>query len=541
MIRTQSQSPCFWHPAGESVRAVSLLAGNGRGLRAFLFCGLMLAFGFNVCGSDEVDAGFLFSRHQLTLEAGERTEALGPLCYQQETESEKTLAFPPIFSHVVRPDTDSEEYDFFYPLLSFDRYGREYRWHLGQLLNFTGGENQGDVERHQFNIFPIYMQQRSTDTNLNYTALFPIYGHLKNRVFRSESEFALWPLYVKTVRRPSASSVPLDPGANLRRQFLDARRGDVTTYNYVYPFFHLRYGDGMKGWQLWPLLGHEHKKITTKTNVWGDLETTPGYDKRFVLWPFYFDQHREIGTTNAEDQLVVLPFFNRLRSPMRDSTSYLTPIGLTITDDRIRKYHEVGAPWPLIVFTRGEGKTANRVWPFFSLVHTDTPESRLDSNFYLWPLYKFKGIHSPPLDYGRTRILLFLASHTFAKSSETGNFRTRTEVWPFFTHQRDYDGNSRLQILAPLEPMLPASKSIERNYSPLWSVWRAENNPSTGAASQSLLWNLYRRETSPTTKKSSLLFGLIQYESSAETKCWRLFYLPQKKSLSPPDHVSEHR
>jgi hypothetical protein len=527
MIQTQSQPSCLWRPAGEFVRAVSLVIGKGTGLRAFLFCWLTLGFVLEACAGDDVDAGFLFSRHQLTLEAGERTEALGPLFYQQETESENILAFPPFFSHSVRPDVDAEEYDILYPLLSLDRFGREYRWHLAQLLNFTGGQDQDEVPRRQFNIFPVYMQQRSPDTNLNYTALFPIYGHLKKRIFRSEIDFLLWPLYVKTVRRPSASPLPLDPNENLRRQFLDARRGDFTTYNYVYPFFHLRYGDGMKGWQLWPLLGSEHKEITTKTNVWGDLETTPGYDKRFALWPVYFDQHREIGTTNAEDQLVVLPFYSRLRSPMRDSTSYLTPIGVTITDDRTRKYHEVGAPWPFIVFARGEGKTANRVWPFFSRVHTDTPESN--------------GIHAPPLDYGRTRILFFLYSHTMMQSSETGNFRTRTDLWPFFTHQRDYSGNARLQIFAPLEPLLPASKSIERNYSPLWSVWRAENNAATGAASQSLLWNLYRRDTSPTTRKSSLLFGLIQYESSAETKRWRLFYLPQKKSLSPPDHVSEHR
>jgi len=507
----------------------------------FLLFGLTLVSVFNVCRGADLDAGFLFSRHRLTLEAGERSEALGPLFHRQKTEAENILAFPPFFSHSVRPDTDAEEYDVLYPLLSFDRFGREYRWHLIQLFNFTGGQNQAEVERHQFNLFPVYMQQRSPDTNLNYTALFPIYGHLKNRIFRSEIDFALWPLYVKTVRRASASPLPMDPEANLKRQFLNARRGEVTTYNYVYPFFHLRYGDGMNGWQLWPLLGHEHKEITTKTNSWGDLETTSGYDKRFALWPFYFNQHREIGTANPEDQLVVLPFYSRLRSPLRDSTSYLVPFGLTITDDRARKYREVGAPWPFIVFARGEGKTANRVWPFFSQVHSDTPESRLESKFYLWPLYKFNGAHSPPLDYGRTRILLFLASHTFTKSSETGNFRTRTDLWPLFTHQRDYNGNARLQIFAPLEPILPASKSIERNYSPLWSVWRAENNPRTGAASQSLLWNLYRRETSPTLKKGSLLFGLIQYESRAETKRWRLFYLPLTKSQSRSDHVPEHR
>ena len=509
----------------------------------------LLAFGLawlamlphNPAAAGDSDGGPLLSHFPLTLDEGERTEALGPLFYEQRREMEHTFALPPFFSHVLDRAVDSEEYDFLYPLLSFDRFGSEYRWHLFQLLNFTGGRNQAEVERHQFNLFPIYMQQRSPDTNLNYTALFPIYGHLKNRIFRSEIDFTLWPLYVKTVRRPSASPVELRPEANLRRQFLDARRGDFTTFNYVYPFFHLRYGDGMKGWQFWPLLGEEHKEVTTKTNNWGDLEKTAGYTKRFALWPFYSDEHRDIGTDNPEDQLAVLPFYNRLRSPLRDSTSYLTPLGLTITEDRARKYHEVGAPWPLVVFAHGEGKTAKRVWPFYSQVHSDTPESRLESNFYLWPLYKFKGIHSPPLEYGRTRILLFLYSHTFARSTETGNYRTRSDFWPLYTHQRDYSGNSRLQVFAPLEPILPASKSIERNYSPLWSVWRSDTNPKTGHASQSLCWNLYRSEATPTTKKNSLLFGLFQYQSDSDTKHWRLFCLPLAKSKKDSGHVPEHR
>jgi hypothetical protein len=77
---------------------------------------------------------------------------------------------------------------------------------------------------------------------------------------------------------------------------------------------------------------------------------------------------------------------------------------------------------------------------------------------------------------------------------------------------------------------LPASKSIERDYSPLWSVWRSENNPRTGAASQSLLWNLYRHEATPDTKKCSLLFGLFQYHSSPEGKRVRLFYIPLGKT-----------
>jgi hypothetical protein len=89
--------------------------------------------------------------------------------------------------------------------------------------------------------------------------------------------------------------------------------------------------------------------------------------------------------------------------------------------------------------------------------------------------------------------------------------------------------------------LVPASKSIERNWSPLWSLWRSEKNARTGEATQSLFWNLYRREVSPATRKGSLLFGLIQYESSAEKQSWRLLYLPLKNSNKVSDHVPEHR
>jgi hypothetical protein len=71
---------------------------------------------------------------------------------------------------------------------------------------------------------------------------------------------------------------------------------------------------------------------------------------------------------------------------------------------------------------------------------------------------------------------------------------------------------------------------VERDYSPVWSVWRAEKNVKTGATSQSLLWNLYRHEATPVSKKCSLLFGLFQYESGAEGKRVRLFYVPVIKT-----------
>jgi hypothetical protein len=100
------------------------------------------------------------------------------------------------------------------------------------------------------------------------------------------------------------------------------------------------------------------------------------------------------------------------------------------------------------------------------------------------------------------------------------------DFWPFFTKRHELDGNSRLQVLSILEPFLPNNKSVERDYSPVYSFWRSEKNGKTGTTSQSLFWNLYRRETEPNRKKISFLFGLFKYQTSAESKRWSLFYIP---------------
>jgi len=217
---------------------------------------------------------------------------------------------------------------------------------------------------------------------------------------------------------------------------------------------------------------------------------------------------------------------------LRDSTSVMWPF-FTWIDERGKKYHEWQGPWPFVIFTRGEGKTTSRVWPLFSQSHNST----LENDSYLWPLYQFHRVHSDPLDQQRTRVMFYLFENTVEKNTLTGAEKRRVDMWPFFTWHRDFNGNSRLQILALIEPVLPGNPGIERNWSPLWSVWRAENNPKTDAGSQSLLWNFYRHDTTATSKKCSLLFGLFQYQSSAEMKKMRVFYLPV--FWSRPEKVAE--
>jgi hypothetical protein len=469
---------------------------------------LTLVLGFGAAsaafGSDALHAGFLYDEFNLTLESGQRTEAVGPFFYSQEKETERIWAVPPILSYTRDPGTESKEIDFLYPVVTYDRYGDQYRWQFFQLLNFSGGPMQTETNRDRFTLFPFYFQRRTSDPSENYTAVFPFYGHLKKHFFRDEIFFVMFPLYGET------------------------RKKDVVTDNYLWPIFSLRHGDGLHGWKFWPLAGNEHKDVTTLTNAFGDIRTNGGHDSFFALWPLYFNNHSGIGTTNEQREHASLPAFSMLRSPNRDSTTVIWPF-FNYVDDREKQYHEWDAPWPLIVFARGKGKTTSRVWPIFSQAHS----TNLESAFYLWPIYKYNRLNSPPLDNRHTRICFYLYSDKFQKNTETQKARRRVDCFPLFTYRRDFNGNSRLQILSVLEPFLSTSKSIERDYSPLWSIWRAEKNPRTGTSSQSLLWNLYRHETRPDSKKGSLLFGLFQYQSGSNGKNMRLFYIPLTRTKAP--------
>src|SRR5262245_21500043 len=78
--------------------------------------------------ADGPHAGPLLDRFPLTLAPGQRTEVLGPLFYSETNDTQKTWAFPPLMAHVKDPVTDFTEFDFLYPILTYDRYGPEYRW-----------------------------------------------------------------------------------------------------------------------------------------------------------------------------------------------------------------------------------------------------------------------------------------------------------------------------------------------------------------------------------------------------------------------------
>src|SRR5258708_6801838 len=92
-------------------------------------------------------AGPLFDHFDLTLAAGQRTEIAGPFYYSEEMDTARIWAVPPLFSYARDPGTESVEIDFVYPVLAYDRYGEQYRWHIFQLFSFAGGPTQQESAR----------------------------------------------------------------------------------------------------------------------------------------------------------------------------------------------------------------------------------------------------------------------------------------------------------------------------------------------------------------------------------------------------------
>src|SRR5580693_8406849 len=86
-------------------------------------------------------------------------------------------------------DVEWSEWDFLYPIINYRRFGSEHRLQFCQVLSFSGGDTQEGSAFHHTTLFPLYFHQ-SSPTN-NYTAFFPIYGHLENRMFRDDIKFVM--------------------------------------------------------------------------------------------------------------------------------------------------------------------------------------------------------------------------------------------------------------------------------------------------------------------------------------------------------------
>lgn len=464
--------------------------------------GLLLILAFTMPLASEISdadpfstwtAGPFYSRFKLTLEEGERTEILGPLFHQQTTPETREWGVSPLFSYLNLEETDRDHIDILYPLMTFDRIGQEKRFQIFQLLSFSAGQKQSGNEARRLSLFPFYFHQRSEDSEENYTALFPVHGRIKNRFLRDEIRFTAFPIYSQSKKK------------------------GVVTDNVFYPIFHLRKGDHVEGWQVWPFVGYESREpVSVIDDVTGEAKVVPGYRKRFFLWPIVLQEDGGLGTDIPRKQRAVLPFYYRDHSSEKTFTSVLWPF-FNYTIDHAQDYREWGFPWPFFSVAKGEGKESIRFWPIYGKTRVDT----LTGTFFAWPLYRSKFNESQDVAIKRSSVFFYLYNRREETNKQSGQKALRILAWPFLEYRREMNGDETVQFPALLEPLLPGNKSIKRNWSPLWSLWRAEENVLKDTRTESLLWNFYRRERRGEETRMSVLFGLLHFKKDSEgSRLW---------------------
>lgn len=453
-----------------------------------------------------IEAGLVWHDFPLTLQPGTGSEGLGPIWGHESGDGAQAWRLSPLISHYEDAATERSEYEVLYPVFTYDRFGTEYAARFLQFLQFNGSTTVDDEKKSRATLFPIFFRQKSTQATNDYFAVLPFYGHLKNRLFRDEVTFILAPLWLSSKKR------------------------SVQTDNFLFPIFHHRHGGGVTGWQAWPLIGSERKEITYRTNNLEELEIVPGHSRKFFALPFFAHERTGIGTANTITNHFFVPLYLQTRSPAMDYTSVLFFGHRT---NRTEGFSEWSTPWPFIGWANGPGKTARRVWPLYG----KASNTNQTSNFALWPIYTHRSLKGPGFQRDRTRWLYFGYSDIHLTQTDRPEEFRRRDLWPLFTYRKNLEGQQRLQCLAPLEPLLPGNKSIERLYSPLWSIYRSESDPKTGRASQSVLWNLWRREVSAEKRRTSVLFGLVRTEKSDAGRKWRFFWRP----MAAPRGVVESR
>src|SRR5687768_17632215 len=124
--------------------ALPLTRGVKKLLSLVFFGGFLVPLGVNAQawkpGSDWLNVGLIYDRVPLTLREGERTEVLGPLFSWEESGNGSLFTFSPLFSLYRDSSVQQTEAELGYPILSLDKFGKEYRFQILQVIAFSGGE-----------------------------------------------------------------------------------------------------------------------------------------------------------------------------------------------------------------------------------------------------------------------------------------------------------------------------------------------------------------------------------------------------------------
>jgi hypothetical protein len=388
--------------------------------------------------------------------AAQEMQALGPLFFARDSGpgAGAESGWRPLFTQATAPGDQRHETHFLFPLFSLRHDPDGYRWSLFELARGHGGAPGGDASarERELDLYPFWFQRTSAQPDLNYRALFPVYGTLRNKFWLEEASWTLFPLHAEV-----------------------KRRGATTTY-LPWPFVQVTRGT-RSGWSLWPLYG---------------TETGPEGTSTHVLWPLGFTRLRppppeaSAGTPPRRNE-GFLPFYATASGPGFLNEDFLWPFfGRTRHEAPLPAYTETRYLWPLFVQGRGDQHTINRWAPFYS--HSHQPDA--EKTWILWPLWRAARWRDHGVLRERHQFLYLPYWRETQRRPDrpTAPAASLTHLWPLWSGWDNGAGQRQWQFLSPLEPLLPGDPRVRRTWAPLFALARHEN-PAPGRSRTSLLWD----------------------------------------------------
>jgi hypothetical protein len=280
-------------------------------------------------GGVEVERGFLGFVEERRLPSGDRESAVRPLLVERvDTQGNDFLSIvPPVASHTV---SDFRRRWTVWPLFASDSAGTE--------AERARGESDDDTW-----LLPLVAW--GSEPGAEDRMLFPVYGHLHQKLFSDEIEFAAFPVWARTKTGGWESTHVLwpliawgDGDGRSHRRFLpfwsqtDGPNGSKRTA--AWPFVHWgteQRGDRtFDGWFVFPLAGHRTSRdgsYSETTALWPFFEwsddASNGDSYRGILWPFHKEMDRP---SKGESSTWWWPVHGNYRSETETSEFWAWPL-----------------------------------------------------------------------------------------------------------------------------------------------------------------------------------------------------------------------
>lgn len=392
------------------------------------------------CRSCEVDLYPLYRAGPVDDEGSWEWEAIGPIVYgksyrptereaKRDRPHEAVPPYPwaeardewgirPLFAHRRRTD-GVRTTEVLWPLGRFHREGHEWSNRFTPVFYDWGNDDDGGNERPKTArrstfVFPFFLRRRGAPGDG--FAIFPVYGQFVNFFGLDRFSFILFPLFVKT------------------------GRGDMTSYQFIWPFF--GGGSGSKGsWlRIFPFYARSDRSGDRKhrgvawpfVNWWSDFQSSDRPREGFTLWPFYGAWERETadGRDRAAGWSVLYPLFSA-------------------EEDRRRGTGQYNAPYPFHQVWWTPDTRGWRIWPFYgSFVAAPKKDgSYEDSRFYLWPFFWNRDWDTGRATHEQFQFIPLYSQHAW--ENRRGETAANGWLWPLADWSRMEDESGKFAVLSP--------------------------------------------------------------------------------------------